>query len=496
MPDQLTSDQFAQQIKSKYPQYSSIDNATLTKQMVAKYPQYANRIATSQPSSPSTDQSPAVDHGSAAANIWAHLAALPGQASDAITTFFPGKQIGNAIGNTLGTGFVAAQEALKGNTDIAGNLLKGAGDENAANMGKIAGDAAQAVALPASLALGAGTGATWWGRILNAAGKYGAVGALGAGGHAAAGGAGAGDTAVAAGTGALTSGLTAGLFQGGGELVSALSKPVTPNITKIQDTIAPKLTAKETQAAINEGRVARGSDSFLFGKQPDIVAQSQEVQTAAHTIEHYIPDAANLNDVQLSGQLDAKTNAIADVLRPQMRATPLSDVSIGDSIDAWGKLQAEQKGASEFLDNEAGNKAFQGRFDNYLSQLLDGKNLEHAWDARIAYDGSIPANVKNATEASAPVLQFRKSMWLQNRGILNAIINDSSTGLGDTSQHAFADMTDMYMARQNIATKAKIDLEGKQGLLPDKKGLLKWGLGVGGGALGLHYIASKLGLPI
>jgi hypothetical protein len=40
----LTSDAFAQQIKAKYPQYASVDNATLTQKMLAKYPQYANRV--------------------------------------------------------------------------------------------------------------------------------------------------------------------------------------------------------------------------------------------------------------------------------------------------------------------------------------------------------------------------------------------------------------------------------------------------------------------
>jgi hypothetical protein len=40
----LTSDQFAQSIKAKYPQYANVDNNTLTQKMLAKYPQYATRV--------------------------------------------------------------------------------------------------------------------------------------------------------------------------------------------------------------------------------------------------------------------------------------------------------------------------------------------------------------------------------------------------------------------------------------------------------------------
>lgn len=38
----MNSDEFATKIKSKYPQYSDMDNTTLAKKMVAKYPQYSD----------------------------------------------------------------------------------------------------------------------------------------------------------------------------------------------------------------------------------------------------------------------------------------------------------------------------------------------------------------------------------------------------------------------------------------------------------------------
>src|SRR5262245_49276304 len=46
MPQKLSPEQFAQQIKAKYPQYANVDNATLTQKMLEKYPQYADRVET------------------------------------------------------------------------------------------------------------------------------------------------------------------------------------------------------------------------------------------------------------------------------------------------------------------------------------------------------------------------------------------------------------------------------------------------------------------
>jgi hypothetical protein len=45
----LSADQFAAQIKAKYPAYASVDNATLSQKMLAKYPQYADRVDLSPP---------------------------------------------------------------------------------------------------------------------------------------------------------------------------------------------------------------------------------------------------------------------------------------------------------------------------------------------------------------------------------------------------------------------------------------------------------------
>ncbi len=288
-----------------------------------------------------------------------------------------------------------------------------------------------------------------------------------------------------------------------------VEKPITSEQARsnIGDVISPKLNAKETQAAINEGRVTRGKDSFLFGKKPDIVAQSDEINHAIDTIQNTIPDAGKMNDVQLSSALDSKTSELAQGLQKDMANVPIKPETTGKVLSAWKAIKTAQQAEPEF-DGFAGSAKSQARFESYLKQLEwdvtdetgkfkspTPKTLDDIWSVRKSYDDSIAPNVKTATTASAPSLQWQKQMWLDNRSILNAVINDSKEGLGDVSKKAFSDMTDMYTARQNIASKAKIDVEGKSGLLPsNKKELLKWGIGVGGGAIGLDILIHKLGL--
>jgi hypothetical protein len=48
-PKKLSVDEFAAQIKAKYPDYAKVDNATLTKSIIEKYPDYANKVNLSTP---------------------------------------------------------------------------------------------------------------------------------------------------------------------------------------------------------------------------------------------------------------------------------------------------------------------------------------------------------------------------------------------------------------------------------------------------------------
>ncbi len=290
----------------------------------------------------------------------------------------------------------------------------------------------------------------------------------------------------------------------------------TPNpeeeISSIQDTISPKLNAKEVKTAISEGRVTRGEESKLFGKQPDVIAPSEDVTRAAQTIHENIPGAADMNDAQLHSALQDHISDTAESLRGDMQNVPVKPNVTGKVIDTWKDIKAAQVEEPEF-DAFAGSAKSQAKFESYLKKLNwditdesgsfktpTPKTLDDIWQTRIDYDNSIPSNVKSATDLSAPQLQWQKSMWLQNRSILNDAIHDTASVLGDTSRDAFSKMSDMYSASNNILSKAKIDLTGAAGgskvggflkSHPTAAKVLKYGAVAGGTAAGIP-IAGKL----
>lgn len=265
-------------------------------------------------------------------------------------------------------------------------------------------------------------------------------------------------------------------------------------ISKLQETISPKLTSPEVKSAIAQGRVTRGKDSLIFGKQPDLVTQSQEVQKAAQTVHENIPNASKMDDTQLYTALDNKTDEMATGLSEEMQKVSVKPETSTKVVDTWNDLKVSQESEPEF-DGFAGSGKFQKKFENYLKQVKgEDTTLDDVWQARKDYDASIPTNVKNANNASHPNLQFQKTMWLQNRAILNSAIHDVSTGLGGVSQKAFSDMSDMYLSKENLLSKAKIDSKGLEGILPrNKKEWTRWGISVGGGIIGLDVLRKEFG---
>lgn len=433
------------------------------------------------------------------ANVGYNLSKLPGEAYSAITSLFPGAQIGNAIGTSAN----GIYQAIKQRSMAP---LQQAAQENGNNFSKIVGDTASAVVTPATLAMGGGEGATVAGRIANAGLKYGAGGAVAGAGSAAA----QGGTPTQVGVAGLQGGLYGALGGAGGQAVgeagSALSN--TGAWQKVQKIISPNITAAEGRAAMEEGRVTRGGQSLLGGKKPDIVAPSPETQKQTQTILNHIPNAGSMNDAQLGDALDERTTAMAQQLKPQLQAIPIGQSTTGKAFDAWNGIKEAQTSDPDFLDNQAGNTSFQNQFERRLNTLQwdiqdpatgkmkapTPKNANDVWEARKDYDNSIPPAVKNATDKSAPVQIYRQKMWLQNRAILNDILNDVTSSLDNPTRKAFSDMTDMYSARQNIVKNTKIDTKGAQGLL--SKGLIKGagiigtglGLGTGAGLLGEHLL--------
>jgi hypothetical protein len=235
------------------------------------------------------------------------------------------------------------------------------------------------------------------------------------------------------------------------------------DLQTIADTISPKLTAKEIKLAESQGRIVTGNQpTLLRGGTPDQILTSDKVTESAFTINKEIPNAAQMSQPDLYTALKARTTDMAQQLEPEMRAVTLKPETIDsmkEDVSALQKSQLENADATE----EANVAKRQKQFNARLAKITPQSTLDDVWKERIALDDATPANVKNANSLSDSRLQTKKEEWLQNRSILNNIINDSGSGLGKTSQQAFKDMSNMYDARTNLLSKAKenLDLAGQ-----------------------------------
>jgi hypothetical protein len=227
----------------------------------------------------------------------------------------------------------------------------------------------------------------------------------------------------------------------------------------IQDLISPKPTVSQAKLAESQGRLIKGQEPTLFkAGTEDVVLPSQKNIRAAQTIQNNIPGAAKMNEAQLYTSLNNKTGEIAMNLKPEMLKVSVNPEVSSKIGSAWQDLKQIQ--ISDVPATEEANVAkLQGKFDQILQKLGKTENptMQNYWDARQSYDQSIKDAVKKANNLSPESLQMQKEIWLQNREILNGAINDSSTGLGQTSKQSFSDMTDMYNAKEGILSKAKIN---------------------------------------
>jgi hypothetical protein len=83
----MTSQEFAQKIKAKYPQYSGVDDAVLVDKIITKYPEYKTQVNFEQPVAPPVPVEQERSFGE--------------KASGVLDTVFGGAKIGEAIGTKI-----------------------------------------------------------------------------------------------------------------------------------------------------------------------------------------------------------------------------------------------------------------------------------------------------------------------------------------------------------------------------------------------------------
>ena len=181
-----------------------------------------------------------------------------------------------------------------------------------------------------------------------------------------------------------------------------------------------------------EGRVTKGAEGIFTGKKPDIVRPSENVQKAAEVIQRRIPNANKLDEFQLNNSIKGEIENISGQLKPQLQEVRFEPAQFSKAEKEWQAIKKTQSNTPEFL-NSPGSIRVQENFENFLNEAkkpvkgTDGKfrqkSLDDIWEIRKRYDDSIPDRVKQATEQSPEFAQLQREMWLENRRILNDLIN-------------------------------------------------------------------------
>jgi hypothetical protein len=258
--------------------------------------------------------------------------------------------------------------------------------------------------------------------------------------------------------------------------------------------ISPKPTASEAKLAMSQGRLVKGQEPTLFkaGTSDQVLTSDQQLKST-NTIKRLIPGAATMDEPTLYSALDSKITETAKKLQPEMTKTPIKPKTIKDINTKWTELKKNQLENADATD-EANVLKQQKQFEARLQKSGSG-NMNDLWNTAKEYDASIPDNVKKANSLSSESLQNKKTIWLQNRAILRDAINDSSNGLGKTSQQAFSDMRDMYDAQKGILSKAKVETKVQPSKIEQfvKDHPIVSGF-VGGGTL--YGAAKKIGIPL
>jgi len=225
---------------------------------------------------------------------------------------------------------------------------------------------------------------------------------------------------------------------------------------KITEMISPKPTVKQAQLAQREGRLIEGKEPTWFKKgTEDTIAPSKKTLSATETIKQKIPNASKMKPGELYKAVEGEIGKTAQTLKPKMKATPIKPETIQKINTDWEALKRTQLEVADATE-EANIIKLQKQFEERLKKSGAGTH-DDLWETAIEYDRSIPENVKKANALSPESLQNKKEIWLQNREILKSAINDNSYGMGEVSQKAFKEMTDLYEAKTGITSKTKID---------------------------------------
>jgi len=226
--------------------------------------------------------------------------------------YVPGAQLGKAVGNSL---YGVIESALSGSVEP----LMEAGRQNNANFGRVVGDVANAVATPATLAVGGGG-------LLAQSAKFAGLGAAASGGSSLA----QGNTVATAVKDAATGGALSAAIPGVGKTLSLTGKAVTQALPKrlmqsaVGQSKAEILAGKDVSEYALKNLKIGTPDKLVKGAKAAIDALDQQIQ---HNLDVVAPKTARLLNSEVVSNVVKEVNASGGAISPKEVSTIINNLA-------------------------------------------------------------------------------------------------------------------------------------------------------------------------
>lgn len=441
-----TLEQFGQTIKAKYPQYKDISDVELGQKMLTKYPQYKDMVSDAPTPSPAAGPFPNETTNA--------------QMSEKIQNFFPGRQVGQAIGTLAGYGITAGKEAL----GFAPKGATAAYDLSAPSPLQVAGDVAKGASMIAGLKVPIAPAASLGQAIIGGATRFGALGAL----------TGAGEAATQTSGSAIPTGADLGqvatkAFWSG--LTSAAIGGVTGAATYGLQTLMKKGPEALYNNAINVSKKIKAA-----GKSPAGFLQDEGVWGGLGTMSKTAEQGISDEGAKIAQKV---ADASTDTVNPTSSElySDIKDQAVDTLKKKFGNLYSNAE-LSKMVDSVplAGLKATGGQI---LAPLSPGQVAQDVGEK------AIDLNTVNKTREQLGRL-VGDTKWLQTNPTENTSAAKAVYGaLADYVKENSDTAAEFARQSQWIESKKAI---GNALLLADKKwlpGFYDWTSGAVGSALGL-----------
>jgi len=229
-----------------------------------------------------------------------------------------------------------------------------------------------------------------------------------------------------------------------------------------------RLTPAVRERLAREGKL-EFKQSILTGDEIRVIPSNESLRLQS-TVARVVPDIDVENVAKATTQIKAGIKNISEEFAEDLSQITVDKTKLAPIKESIENVRTLAKESPDFIAiGESGVNKVQNQFMKIIDDLdaKEDANLNDLWDARKNYDSKIPKAVKEANSNSNPINQEKQKLWLENRSMINDLMEEEAKRVAadapDVAQ-AFTDLKDLINARDKIASRAR-DLKETPGLL-------------------------------